>query len=155
MGCCFHDLFNIAHCILVQFPSSFFSIRLVSVHVLHPYSRIDTTTARKKLHFILSDSDFYMINNQSIAVYAYSNHILMSFSVDEMLLLKYINLSTDFREPPLRMEMSPFWVKHIYSVLSALKQRPISPVTCSRLCRSICSIFLLCIQSNAFGEIYK
>ena len=29
VGCCFQDLFNIAHSILVQFPSSFFSIHLV------------------------------------------------------------------------------------------------------------------------------
>ena len=35
--CCFQDLFNIAHSILVQLLSGFFSIRLVSVHVVHPY----------------------------------------------------------------------------------------------------------------------
>ena len=33
----------IAHSILMQYPSSFYSIRSVSVHVVHPYSRIDTT----------------------------------------------------------------------------------------------------------------
>ena len=31
-----------------------FSIRLVSVHVVHPYSSIDTTAASKKLRFTLS-----------------------------------------------------------------------------------------------------
>ena len=35
-------------------PSSFFSNRLVSVQVVHPYSSIDTTAAWKKLRFILS-----------------------------------------------------------------------------------------------------
>ena len=45
MGCCLQDLFNIARCILVYLPSSFFSIRLVSVHVVHPYISFDTTTA--------------------------------------------------------------------------------------------------------------
>ena len=35
VGCCFQDLFNIACRILVQFPSSFFNISLVSVHVVH------------------------------------------------------------------------------------------------------------------------
>ena len=54
-GSCFQNLFSIARCILVQFPSSIFSIRLVSVHVVHPYSRIYTTTTWRKLHFILSD----------------------------------------------------------------------------------------------------
>ena len=40
VGCCRQDLFNIALNILVQLPSSFFSSRLVSVQVVHPYSSI-------------------------------------------------------------------------------------------------------------------
>ena len=53
---------------------------------MHPHSRIDKTTASKKLRFILSDkSDFHMIDNLSIAVYAFASRILMSFSIDEML----------------------------------------------------------------------
>ena len=84
VGCCFQDLFNIAHSILVQFLSSFFSICLVSIYVVHPYSKIDITTAWKKLHFILSDRfDFHMIQKLLIAVHAFSNHALISFSVDE------------------------------------------------------------------------
>ena len=54
VGCCRQDLFNIARNIRVWLPSSFFSSRLVSVQVVHPYSSIDTTAAWKKLHFILS-----------------------------------------------------------------------------------------------------
>ena len=54
VGCCLQDLFNIARSILVWFPPSFLFIRFVSVHVVHPYCSIDTLTARKKLHFILS-----------------------------------------------------------------------------------------------------
>ena len=54
VGCCFKDLFNITRSILVQFPSSFFSMRFVSVHVVHPYCSIDTTAAWKKSIFILS-----------------------------------------------------------------------------------------------------
>ena len=45
VGCCFQDLFNIARSILVQLALSFSSIHLVSVHVVHPYSRINTTVA--------------------------------------------------------------------------------------------------------------
>ena len=61
VGCCLHDLFNIAHNILAELLSSFFSTCLVSVHVVHPYSSIDTTAASKKLCFILSvRSDFHM-----------------------------------------------------------------------------------------------
>ena len=56
---CFQDLFNIARSILVQLPSSFFSVHLVNVQVVHPSRSIDTTAAWKKLRFILSDkSDF-------------------------------------------------------------------------------------------------
>ena len=41
--CCHQDLFNIARSILVPLLSRFFFIRLVSSHVVHPYSNIDTT----------------------------------------------------------------------------------------------------------------
>ena len=51
VGCCCQDLFNIALNILVWLLSSFFSNRLVSVQVVHPYSSIDTTAAWKKLRF--------------------------------------------------------------------------------------------------------
>ena len=44
VGCCHKDLFNIARSILVLLPSSFFSSRFISVHVVHPYSSIDTYT---------------------------------------------------------------------------------------------------------------
>ena len=100
VGCCFHNLFTIARSILVQFPFSSFSIRLVSVHVVHPYSRINTITTWKKLRFILLDqSVFCMIDNLTIAVHVFVSSILMSFSVDETLLPRYVNLSTSFREP--------------------------------------------------------
>ena len=106
MECCFQDLFNIAHSILVQFPSSFFSVRRVSVNVVHPYSRIDTNAARKKLCFILSNRfDFHMIENLLMAVDAFASCILMSVAVDETLLPRQVNLSIDFRKPPFRVEI--------------------------------------------------
>ena len=48
VGCGFQDFFNIAHNILALFPSSFFSIHLVSIHVVHPYSINNATAAWKK-----------------------------------------------------------------------------------------------------------
>ena len=61
VGYCLQALFKIARSILVQLPSSFFSSRLVSVHVVHPYRSIDTTAAWKKLCLIFSvRSDFHM-----------------------------------------------------------------------------------------------
>ena len=87
VGCYCQDLFNIARNILVKLPSSFFSSRLVSVQVVHPYSSIDTTVAWKKLRFILSIRlDFHMIDSLSIVVHAFVSRVSMSFSVDETLL---------------------------------------------------------------------
>ena len=61
--------------ILVQLPSSFFSMRLDSVHVVHPCSSMDTPAGWKKLHFILSDrSGFYLTDNLSFADHAFACH---------------------------------------------------------------------------------
>ena len=87
LGCCLQDLFKIARRILVSLPPSFCSIRLVGVHVVHPYSSIDTTAAWKKLRFILSvKSDFHMTDSLSIAVYGFARRVLMPVSVNETLL---------------------------------------------------------------------
>ena len=87
VGCYLYDLFNIARSILVQLPSIFFSSRLVSIQVEHPYGSIDTSTAWKKLYFILSvRSDFHMIDSLLIAFLAFVSRVWMSFSVDETLL---------------------------------------------------------------------
>ena len=85
VACCLQDLFKIARSILVLLPSSFVSIRLVSVHVVHRYSSIDTTAAWKKLCFILSVR-FHMTDNLLIAVHVLASRVSMSFSVDETLL---------------------------------------------------------------------
>ena len=83
--CCFQ--FNIARSILAKCPSSFFSIRFVSFHVVHPYSSIDTTAAWKKTRFILSVRyDFHMTDSLLVAVHAFISHVLMSVFVDETLL---------------------------------------------------------------------
>ena len=113
MECCFQDLFNIARSILVQLPSSFISKHLVSIHVVHPDSSIDTTVAWKKCRFDLSDrSDFHIIDSQLIAVHGFVRHIL-SLSVDETLLPRYGNLSTNFRGPPFWVEMALSWLKYV------------------------------------------
>ena len=67
----------------------FFSICLVSVHVVHPYSSFDITTPWKKLRFILMvRCDFHMTDSLSIAVPPFTSCMLMLFSVDETLLLR-------------------------------------------------------------------
>ena len=59
--CRFQDLFKTARCILVQFSSSFFSIRYVSIHVVHPYSIFDAATPSKNPFL------FYRIDQTSIS----------------------------------------------------------------------------------------
>ena len=87
VGCCFQDLFNIACSILVRLPSSFLSICFVGIHVVHPYSSIDTIPAWKKLRFILSvRSAFHMTESLLITVHAFASRVSMSVSFDETLL---------------------------------------------------------------------
>ena len=117
---CFQDLFSITCSILVQSPFSFFSICFISIHRVHLYSSIDTTAA-------------YGWNRLPYDWYIFARCILTSLSVDEMLLLRYINLSTNFREPPFRVEISP-WLKHMYSILSTFTLRLMPPAACSSLC---------------------
>ena len=85
MACCFQDLFNIALSILVQLLFSFFLYTLSQ----HPHGYMDMTAAWRKLHFILSNrSYFHMTESLSIAIHTFVSHVLMSFPVDEMLLLR-------------------------------------------------------------------
>ena len=112
----------------------------------------------KKLRFILLDKiDFHMINNLSIAFHAFTRHILMSLSVDEMLLLRYVNLPANSRELPLRLEMSPC-LKHINSILSAFTSFCLLQTMQQRfsLDRCICKMHkfscLICIH-NSFCRV--
>ena len=110
-GVAFQDLFKIAHSFLVSFPSSFFCF--IRISVVHPYSSIDTAIAWKKLCFILSDwPDFHMTDNLMRAVYAFVMCILTLFSVDEIILPKYVNLSANFSGLSLRVVIVPSHLSH-------------------------------------------
>ena len=102
----------------------FFSICLVSVHVMHPYSSINTTAAWKKLRFILSvRSDFHMTDSQPKAVHAFASHVLMSVSVDETLLRGRwtCQLVSESYRLVWRYHLL---LKHIYSILYVLTWKP-------------------------------
>ena len=76
-------------CLVGVLPPGLVQYCSQSVHVVHPYSSIDTTAVWKKLHFILSvRSDFHMTDSLLIAVHTFVSHVLMSFSIDETLLPK-------------------------------------------------------------------
>ena len=88
----------------------------------------------KKSRFILSDrSDFRNINNLSIVVHTFARCILTSLSVDEILLPRYVNLTTKFRRLPLLVEVPPSRLKYIYSVLFFIHME-CNTFCCSRLC---------------------
>ena len=46
-----------------------------------------------------------MINDLLIAFHTFPRYVLTSFSVDEILVPRYVNLSTDFRGIPHSVEM--------------------------------------------------
>ena len=68
-------------------------------------------------------SDYCMTDTQLIAVHAFASRLSMSVSVDETLFPRKVNLSTSFRELPFSVEMSPLWLKHIYSIPAATHSR--------------------------------
>ena len=103
----FRDLFRNSHCNLVKY-SNFSFMRFFRVHVVHPYSRTDTDTTCKKSCIIWSErANFYMIDNLSIAVHPFPMRILTSLSIDEILLPRYVNWSTNIRCLALKVEMAP------------------------------------------------
>ena len=66
------------------FLAFFKTARFISVQVVHPYGSIDTATAWKKSCLILSErSDFYMIDNLSIALHTLPMRMLRSLWVDK------------------------------------------------------------------------
>ena len=107
VGCCLQDLFSIARSILVLLSSSCFSIRLVSVHMVHPYSSIGMTAAWKKLRFILSvRSDFHMTDSLSIALDAFAGRVI---DICEFIYI-YISSPTyaDCRDCPVSFSLHPY-----------------------------------------------
>ena len=49
-----------------------------------------------------------MIDHKSIAFHAIARCVLTAFSVDEILMLRYVNRSSNFRRFPLKVDMAPY-----------------------------------------------
>ena len=89
---------------------------------MQPYSSTDMGTAWKNTHLF-----YHIINNLSIAVHSFPMCILTLLSVDEILLLRYINWSTNFIGLKSNMEMaislSPYiWHLFILELARVLAQ---------------------------------
>ena len=76
--------------------------------MVHPYCSMDTAPVWKKSCFILLDRpDFYMIDSLLIVVHVFTMRMLTSLSVDEILLPRYVNLSTNIRGVRLLRSIFP------------------------------------------------
>ena len=74
-----------------------------------------------------------MVNNQSIVAHALNKRMATSLSVDEILLSR-CELVYSFIGLLLKVEMTPFHLKLMNSVLFSFTWRPMSLAACSRLC---------------------
>ena len=82
VGCCFKVFIIMVRRIPVQLALSLFSIRLVSVYVVHTYGNKVTTTAWKKTAIYFIGYVQLSYDRLSIeAVRAFTCHVLMPFSV--------------------------------------------------------------------------
>ena len=71
---------------------NFSSMRFVSALMVLPYSSTDTTIARKNSNVISSvRSDFHMTDNLLIAVHAFAIRMLISLSINMILLPLYVD----------------------------------------------------------------
>ena len=70
-----------------------------------------------------------MIDDFSIAFHAFASRILISLSVDVILLPRYVNSSINFSGFPVRVEIAPSSF-----VLFAFTYNPMLPSCCFKLC---------------------
>ena len=98
-------------------PINLFSMCFIWVQVVQPYYSTNTHLVRILILFH-QWSNFPMVDNLSIVVHALPMHILTSLSVDEILLPRYMNWSTNFRVFQFYEEMIPSWLKDSNSILS-------------------------------------
>ena len=74
-------------------------VLLASMWCIHTIVLTQPQLGRNHL-ILLARSDFYMVDNLSIAVHAFIKCMLTTLLVDEILLPRYVNLSTNFRGLP-------------------------------------------------------
>ena len=92
-------------------------ISLVSKWCIHTVVMTQPHLGRNLVLFYQWDQISIWSNNLSIVVNALARRMLTLLSVDEILLLRYVNWSTNFRGLPLRVEMVPSCLKHMNSIL--------------------------------------
>ena len=83
-----------------------------------PYIKTDSTLARKRLRLRMSErADFQTVSILFRADQALATRIFLSFSVELILLPKYVNDSTDSIDSPETVCIEPCWLKLLKLVL--------------------------------------
>ena len=115
LRCCFRKLFKTADNILVLLPSCLFFMYFLSLCVLSTCCMDIVVWA--SLQFGRNLVLFYKINQlihiiHNIAFHVFVRLLLTSLLVDEILLLWYVNWSTNFRGLLLRVEVAFLFKRH-------------------------------------------
>ena len=93
--------------------SNFFSKQFIRVQGVQLYNSTDMATTWKNSCLFYQQSDFHMAVNLSIVVDALPMQMVTLFSVDEILLPRYMNWSTNFRVWPFNEKMVQSWLRGI------------------------------------------
>ena len=118
--CCFQLFFKLALSILVCNLSSILAIHFLSVILMHPCSSIYSVTVYENSPLISLDwSCFQMIDNLTIETYTIGRRLFISLSIDEMLLLLYVNCLTNFKVCYLKWRLLHFCLRHMNSSIFA------------------------------------
>ena len=94
----------------ISLPLPFVPILYGSRQLFHTTSSVRTELMFIRLCWSANTDtlDFYMFNNLLIGMNVFARCKFMSLSIDEMLLLRYINLSTNFREMSFSEDLLSF-----------------------------------------------
>ena len=89
--------------------------------MVQSYHSTDLATPTKNSQNILSErSDFHMIDYLPVAVHAFPLCILISFSVDEILLVRDVNCSTNFRGNVAEIQFEQVYLQEAFDHLHSL-----------------------------------
>ena len=133
----------------------------VRVRMVQPYNGTHMTTAWSNSQFY-PRSDFYMFDNLSITLHALPMDILILLSVDEILLSRHVNKTTNFRGGTISIKTHEFCFMWIYVETNAfcclflvMQQRLYGCIMWIYVeTNAFCCLFLA-MQQRLYGCIWK
>ena len=151
MGCSFQVFFKRAKPSWVV-PFYLYWIHFLSIHIVNLYNIMISPTSYKKSGFIITDWwILHLISNLSIAFHAFPlAYVENFFSLNEILLPRYMNYSNSFKGLPLVLKMYRSYLNHMKSVLFAFTQSSMLFVAFSWIYSAECSRFTRSIKTSAY-----